>query len=152
MTHDELVASYGDKYGLADFRLIDGLARLDMGEGIDVYVESREDSLLLHTGVGVEKNPDPRLLRHMLGANLFFAGKNHAALAMDPGTGDVLLLLGVDSGNLDVYHFELAVAELVAEAGYWREFLSRGKTALDELALGDVPAAPVARPIPGMMA
>jgi hypothetical protein len=155
MNIEKLLQAYADKYALDDFRLEDGLALLEMEDGIEVYVEVREGSLLLHVKVGTEPRPDPRLMRHMLGANLFYTGKNHAALAMDSNNGDILLLLGVDSGNLDVDAFEIAMAELLAEAEYWKDFLGRGKDALDALD-ADSARAPAdlagMAPLPGMFA
>jgi hypothetical protein len=155
MNIEAMLQAYADKYELNDFRLEDGLALLEMEDGIEVYVEVREGSLLLHVKVGTEPRPDPRLLRHMLGANLFYTGKNHAALAMDADNGDILLLLGVDSGNLDVDAFELAMAELLSEAEYWKDFLGRGKAALDALD-ADSEEAPANQagmsPAPGMFA
>lgn len=145
MNHQELIAAYGRAHGLDGFALNEmGLALLDMGEGLDVYVESRENSLLLHARVGTEPNPDPRLLRHLLAANFFYAGKNHAAMAMDSSNGDILVIMGIDSGDLDLDAFERALDEIVSEAEYWRSLLARGSAGLDELAAENASSDPPA--------
>lgn len=129
MEHAALLAAFGEKIGI-DCSLNDqGLAILDMGEGILVYLESqegeRQGTLLMQTGVGrIGENPDPELVKSILQTNMFYRGGPDIVAALDPTSDDLVILCALDEQHCTLEAFEEALDALVYEASQWQDILA----------------------------
>lgn len=123
MTHDEILAAYAAKNGLADCRFdAGGLAVFELGDGLAVYVESHPNRnvLLLQTAVPVENGVSREFAGDLLGSNLFYRGQKSPVAAYDAAAGEIVLLAGLDTRTLGVEDFEDCLGELIESAEYWR--------------------------------
>ncbi len=134
MTHDEIVAAYGEKHGLADCQLdSEGLAAFDLGDGLVLYVESHpaDNVLMLQTSVPAKAEPGIELAADLLGANLFYRGPKSPVAAYDAAAGEIVVLLGLDTRTAEVEDFEDCLNALVASAEQWRQAQSGGTADAD---------------------
>ena len=133
MTHDELLAAYAAKNGLADCRFdASGIAVFDMGGGLAVFAESHPDqnALLVQTAVAVQGGANRDLAVRLLASNLFHRGQQNPVAAYDDAANEIVLLACLDTRSLGVEDFEMCLGEVIRTAEYWREALDAppGKT------------------------
>lgn len=144
MTHHELFAAYGEKFGLSECRFDDsGVAVLDMGDDLAVFVESRRDGerILLHASVQADR-PGAGLLARLLASNLYCEGGESPIAAYDEWRNEIVVLLEFDVDGVTAEDFEDRLSEIVASAEFWRKVAREGEDSVLAETTEDEPGAP----------
>lgn len=148
MTHDELMAAYGEKYLVSECRLdASGRAVFELANDLLVYVESHpeDDVLLLQAAIATITDPDPRLLTVLLGGNFFYRGKKSAVTAYNIATQEAMVVMGLDTRDMEADDLEAALAVVTEEVEYWRGVIDDGDRNWDLLAVASGAGVDLAR-------
>ena len=127
-----LLAEFGSETGLGECPMDEeGVCRLvfDGDLVVDVEQEDIEEGqagFVLYSAVGLLPADDPKVLRRLLGANLFARGTNDAVLALDEQLDEVVLFRRCEPEQMDYAAFVSVLTDFVNQLEYWREDLARG--------------------------
>lgn len=108
---DAILEGFAARIDLAGFALdADGNAQLAFDDVlVHLQLDEADDRLLMLAPLGLPAEDAADAYRQLLDANFFWSETNGGTVARDPATGAVVLMQGVQVGNLDADRFEAAL-------------------------------------------
>lgn len=125
MEYNELMQSFAAKYGLADLKIDNGTAVLEIdGMTVGFIHDPATDSIMVVAEIGYpETDVSADFASAMLKANYLFAGTAGAVLCQNPETGAYALMREYRLVEHDAKTFEGALEVLLNSADQWRGVL-----------------------------
>lgn len=125
MEFNELMQSFAAKYGLADLKVDNGTAVLEIdGMTVGFIHDPVTDSVMVVAEIGYpETDVSANFASAMLKANYLFAGTAGAVLCQNPETGAYALMREYRLVENDPKTFEGALETLLNSADQWRGVL-----------------------------
>ncbi len=124
MEYNELMQSFAAKYGLADLKIDNGTAVLEIdGMTVGFIHDPATDSVMVVAEIGYpETDVSANFASAMLKANYLFAGTAGAVLCQNPETGAYALMREYRLVEHDPKTFEERLKDLVDDMKEWTEF------------------------------
>jgi len=125
MEFEELVKSFADKYGIADFAAVDGIAALSIdGMSIALMYDGTSDFMTIYGEIGMPP-PDPNgpFGQVMLQANHLFGGTDGAVLCQNPETKSYAIFRRLDLARTDVESLSASIERTVTQVSDWKQIL-----------------------------
>lgn len=128
---DLLLGEFGREIGLAGLALDeDGHAALAFDDVlVNLEFDEAGDRLLVYAYLGEIRGDAGAAMQAMLEANLFWRGADGGTLAMERGTGGVVLQLAVPATELDQAKLQVTLEQFINNAEQWAHRIDEGKLA-----------------------
>ena len=127
MSYDELIAAFGEKYGIENLTGKGGAAALVIdGVKVDIISDEAADSVVVYAEIGYPP-PDAggKFGETMLKANHLFLGTNGGTLCQNPETDAYVLMRPVPLAQLEgAEAFGAILEDVLGQVDNWRSLLN----------------------------